>query len=178
MALPLPRATAGAGPPPLDYPIAAPPRIAVLGAEVHRQSGIHSLPRWTVADLARLRPMALAGPWADLAAAARLLRAGQLQLPELHYPLVVFTRAGTPPLGPDRHAQLWEWYGLPAFEQIRSSSFRLLAMECESRQGFHLAPGADPRQLDAHAGPGACPCGSTQPLYRLAPARALAAAGD
>lgn len=178
MTLPGLRPAPGSGLPPLEYPLAPAPRVAVLGQEVRRETGVHSLPRWTAADLEHLRPMALAGTWSDLAAAARLARAGQLRLPELYYPLVVFTRAGAPPLDEDRHALLWDWFGLPAFEQIRSSKGRLLAMECESREGFHLTAGVQPEELGAARIHGGCPCGSTQPLYRLRATRALAAAGD
>ncbi len=167
-----------AGRPALEYPLAPVPRVAVLGLELRQESGVHSLPLWTVPQLARLRPLALAGSWPDLAAVARIMRAGQLRLPELNYPLVVFTAAGSPPLSGERHAQLWDWFGLPVFEQIRTSGGRLLASECESREGFHLAAGTDPGELGALAVPGPCPCGSRQPLFRLAAARALAAAGD
>jgi hypothetical protein len=164
--------------PALEYPLAPVPRVAVLGLELRRESGVHSLPVWTVPQLSRLRPMALAGGWADLAAVARLMRAGQLRLPELNYPLVVFTTAGRQPLSGEQHALLWEWFGLPVFEQIRAAGGRLLATECESREGFHLAAGADPGEIGAAAVEGRCPCGSSQPLYRVAAGRALAAAGD
>lgn len=164
--------------PALDYPLAAPPRVAVLGLELRPETGIHSLPNWTVPHLSRLRPMALAGAWADLAAVARLMRAGHLRLPELNYPLVVFSAPGATPLSEERHSQLWDWFGLPVFEQVRGAGGRLLAAECECREGFHLAEGRDPLELGAQAVGGRCPCGSAQPLYRLAAARALAAAGD
>lgn len=166
------------GGPALEYPLAPVPRVAVLGLEVRRETGVHSLPVWTVPQLSRLRPMALAGSWGDLAAVARLMRAGQLQLPELNYPLVVFTTAGTPPLSGERHALLWEWFGLPVFEQIRTPAGRLLATECESREGFHLAAGTEPGELEVVAINGPCPCGSSQPLYRVSEAHVLAAAGD
>lgn len=172
------RPPSAGGPPALEYPVVPPARIAVLGLELRRETGIHSLPVWTVPQLARLRPLALAGSWADLAAVARLMRAGHLRLPELNYPLVLFTPAGSPPLGEERHSQLWDWFGLPVFEQIRTSSGRLLATECESREGFHLAAGTDPREIGAQTVGAPCACGSAEPLYRLAAARALAAAGD
>ena len=74
--------------------------------------------------------------------------------------------------------RLWEWFRLPSVEQIRTLHGRLLATECESREGFHLADGVEEQELDGAVPATACGCASPRALYHIAPVRALAAAGD
>jgi hypothetical protein len=164
--------------PALQYPLFPAPRIAVLGAALRPETGVHCLPAWTAAQLERLRPMALAGSWNELTTVARLLQAGQLSLPDLRYPLVVFTSSGAGSLSLERHLRLWECFRLPVFEQIRTADGRLLATECESREGFHLADGVEEYELDGALPAAACGCASPRALYRVESVRTLAAAGD
>ena len=163
--------------PALQYPLFPAPRTAVLGAALRPETGVHCLPAWTTEQLERLRPMALAGSWDELTTVARLLHAGQLSLPDLLYPLVVFTSAGEGSLSPERHMRLWESFRLPVFEQIRTADWRLLATECESREGFHLADGVEECELSGARPAAACGCASPRALYRVESARTLAAAG-
>ncbi|MBI4891326.1 MAG: hypothetical protein HY821_11935 [Acidobacteria bacterium] len=164
--------------PTLDYPLAPTPRVAVLGAAFRAETGVYSLPQWTPERLTQLRPLALAGSWAELAKAARMVQRGELALPGLLYPLVVLTPAGDAPLSQREHLQLWDWFGLPAWEQIRGQDGKLLAVECEARNGFHLAPGVDVDHLDGWLDADECDCAQRKPRYRLAAEKALAAAGD
>jgi hypothetical protein len=153
--------------PALDYPLYPAPRVAVLGLELDGPCGVHCLMDWTPGQLARLRPQALAGWWNDLAEVARLVLAGNLELPDLQYPILVFSRVNSAPLPPRCHDLLWDWFRVSTFEQIRADSGELLAFECAARDGFHLAPGADAAALPLVVSPNPCPCGSSAPVYRI-----------
>lgn len=172
-------AAAGALAPALEYPLCPTPRIAVLGTPVQEESGVHCLPGWTAGQLARLRPMALAGSWDELSTVARLMKAGHLSLPELRYPIIAFTLAGAPCLSEEQHQHLWNWFRVPVFEQIRTLEGKLIAVECDARAGFHLAEGAEARELGGPAiatGIG-CRCGQNRTLYRMDARRAATAGG-
>ncbi len=138
----------------------------MLGIELEGPAGVRCLGGWTPEELARLRPQALAGWWNDLAEVARCVLAGGLKLPELQFPILVFSRAGEGSLAPRCHDLLWEWFRVPSYEQIRGSGGELLAFECAARAGFHLAPGASAEALSLVRSPERCPCGSRAPLYR------------
>lgn len=157
----------------LRYPIFPMPRVAVIGLELDGPAGTHCLKEWSNEDLRKLRPQALAGWWSDLAEVARRMLAGELDLPQLQFPILVFSRPGTAPLPARCHDLLWEWFRVPTLEQIRSEDGELLAYECLARLGFHLTPAAAgiavPLLPEAHR----CPCGDPAPLGR---ARSVAAA--
>lgn len=160
--------------PALHYPLYPSPRVAVLGLELDGPKGVRCLPDWTPEALARYRPQALAGWWNELTEVARRLLAGDLELPDLQYPIVVFSRGSSGPLPPRCHDLLWGWFRVPTLEQIRARGGQLLAFECAARDGFHLAPGVDPSSLPLHRALEPCPCGNPAPLYR--PAKTLRAA--
>jgi hypothetical protein len=162
--------------PRLDYPLFPVPRIAVLGVAVEAAASTHVLESWDAAALNELKPMALAGSWTDLQAVAQLVMSGALELGELRYPIVVFSSPESGPLSDDGHAQLWEWFHVPTYDQIRAGAGELLATECESRAGFHLAEGVDPARLNGVALDVPCGCGSTRKLYRVEPLRGMSAA--
>ncbi|MGJ5817761.1 hypothetical protein [Paludibaculum fermentans] len=126
--------------PSLDYPLIRPARIAVLGLTVRQEPGIHVLPDWDSRTLAKARPFALAGWHQDLVQAGRLRESGHLPLADLNFPLLVFSTPEQGPLTESDHAELWRWFGLPVYEQIRTLDGQLVAEECETRNGFHLAP--------------------------------------
>jgi hypothetical protein len=174
--------------PSLAYPLYPPPRVAVLGVRLADEPGVRSFPRWSVSELELFQPEALAGSLAELTTIARLRRHGQMALRCLKFPLVVLTPAGAATLDEARHEDLWRWFGLPVFEQIRGPAGNLIAYECEARNGFHLAPSVE---LDAalpdlrwpgEATQERCDCGSavTRLMPRLAEQyqSATAAAGD
>jgi len=161
----------------LHYPLCAPPRVAVLGLELRGPRGVHCMPQWSAAALRRLRPQALAGWWNELAEVARMMQAGELELPELQYPVILFSRPESAPLPARCHDLLWDWFRVPTFEQIRAADGALLAYECEARDGFHLAaPGAE-AQLALVRATVPCACGSPAPLYRSQSASLAANAG-
>lgn len=150
----------------LHYPLYPAPRVAVLGLELEGPAGVHCLVDWTPEKLARLRPQALAGWWNDLEEVARRLIGGGLELPDLQFPILVFTHVRSGPLPRRSHELLWEWFQSPTLEQIRGSGGELLAYECAARNGFHLAPGADASDLPLVRSAEPCRCGNPAPLYR------------
>jgi len=145
--------------PELDYPVPRVRRIAVLGQAVRQSKAVRCFPEWTCTQLLQADPQALAGPFDELAEVARLEADGYLLLPSLRYPLLVFTQPGQGPLTPLQHDRLWRWFRLPIFEQIRNSRGKLLAYECDTREGFHLAPGASPADVGATGRHAICACG-------------------
>lgn len=160
--------------PPLHYPLSPSPRVAVVGVDLGSGPFYKSLPQWTVKRLESARPQALAGPMRDIEEVASLRELGILKLKSLAYPLVIFTGEDDQRLSDSDHDRLWRWFRLPAFEQVRAADGRLLAWECESRDGFHLAADA-PASLHA-----LCTCrvsctpdGATKPRD-LRPLRAAA----
>lgn len=165
--------------PSLGYPLFPAPRMAVLGCEVQPTPGVHCLLEWTAEEVARIRPLAVAAPFSGFAALADLMRRGELALPELQYPLLVFSRPGAGSLSPEQHHAMWAWFGLPCFEQIRDEDGRLLAQECEARDGFHLTGHTRPVDLGGRLLHTLCECGQVTPRVRISPAHALAASmGD
>ena len=165
--------------PELAYPLFPAPRMAVLGCEVRSAPGVHCLNNWTAAEVESIRPLALAASFPNLETLATMMRRGQLALPDLQYPLLVFSRPGDGALGQQQHDAIWSWFALPCFEQIRDSHGHLLAHECEARDGFHLLGDTRPSQIGGRLLHSLCECGQVSPRVRIAPAQALTAqAGD
>ncbi|QOY89786.1 hypothetical protein [Paludibaculum fermentans] len=140
--------------PSLEYPLDLPPRVAVLGLSVRQQQGIHIFPEWNSQNLNKLRPTTLAGWQQDLEQVGRLCDSGHLALSDLNYPLLVFSTPEQGPLGEVAQAEMWRWSGVPVYEQIRTREGRLVAVECDTRNGFHLAEGSQ-----AEGGDAPCNCG-------------------
>lgn len=161
----------------LQYPLYPVPRVAVLGLALRGPRGVHCLPQWSPQELAKLRPQAMAGWWRDLAEAGRLVVMRQLELTWLRYPILVFVPPDAAPLPPRCHHELWSWFRVPVFEQIRMPDGRLLAYECDARRGYHLASPDAPRWLVGMQPCDACPCGSPVPLYRVERLRMAGASG-
>ncbi len=163
----------------LCYPLAPVPCVAVLGCQLQPAPGVHCLPHWTGEEVVRIGPMALAASFQDLQRLAEMMRGGALELPELCYPLLVFSRPGEGALSLEQHDELWSWFGLPCFEQIRDGSGRLLAHECEARDGFHLTGDGQPAQVGGWLMQSSCECGQATPRVRITAMRWSAAnAGD
>jgi hypothetical protein len=125
--------------------------------------------------LQRFRPEAIAAWHSDLLLIGQLYRSGTLALPDFNAPFLVFTHPETGPLSEEQHRHLWSLFGLPFFEQVRDSAGRLLAWECEARDGFHV-DSSGLASLQASALTEGCPCGRPDPLYRIGRLRASEAA--
>lgn len=141
--------------PRLHYPLPGAGRIAVLTTPVQCDGGVRSFPRWTCHQLMRANPDALAGPLADLLEVARLRDEGFLPGLNLTLPLLVLSTLRSGAMTPDGRQRLWDAFGLPFLEQIRDARGRLLAYECEARNGFHWVGG---ETFDGLPRPGNCPC--------------------
>lgn len=151
---------ASAASPRLGYPLDPTPRTAVLGWPLMAEPQVTVFEAWTVKRLEAARPEALAGSIRDLVEVAALREMRVLKLRSLSYPLVVITRAGEARLSEADHDRLWRLFRLPVFEQIRDSGGRLVAWECESRNGFHFAPGVAARMGGPWDWPEQCACDS------------------
>jgi hypothetical protein len=143
-----------------DYPLDPAPRTAVLGWPLTAEPPVIVMERWTVKQLEAARPEALAGSMRDLVEVAALREMRVLKLRSLSYPLVVITRAGEPRLSEADHDRLWRLFRLPVFEQIRDAGGRLVAWECESRDGFHFAADVAAGMGGPWDWPEQCGCGS------------------
>ena len=105
--------------------------------------------RVTRAAKASGRHAVLAGTMQELAAAAR---AGGGAL----HAVLILADAGTPLPGPAAREKLWQWFAVPSFVLVLGPDGRVLAYECEARDGLHIA-GAERRCGDPEPFP--CPCG-------------------
>ena len=147
----------------LHYPLSPMPRTLVLGQALQSEPNVRSFLRWTVKQIEFARPQALAGPLRDLIEVASLKELGILKLRSLSFPLVVITRDDEARLCEADHERLWRLFRLPAFEQVRDRTGRLLAWECEARDGFHLAAEAPAGLLGITPNRENCACGKTVP---------------
>jgi len=129
--------------PPLDYPLPGAERIAVVGARLHPERSVRSYPYWRTPELEAWRPDALAGHRSEIFAIGELRRRQFIPLRDLRFPLVVFSALREGPLSSEQYDRLWDLYGLPVYEQIRSVDEDLLGWECPARDGWHLALDAD-----------------------------------
>lgn len=150
----------------LQYPIEPMPRTTVLYWPLQVEPRVSAYETWTVKQLETSRPQALAGSVKDLVEVAALREMKVLKLRSLSYPLIVITRPGEPRLSEADHDHLWQLFRLPVFEQVRDRDGRLLAWECESRDGFHFSPGEFCESGSPSMRPKECGC-------ELAVARAL-----
>lgn len=157
----------------LHYPLSPMPRTLVLGLALQSEPTVRSLLQWTVKQIEFARPQALAGTLQDLIEVASLRELGILRLRSLSFPLIVITHDDEARLTEGDHERLWRLFRLPALEQVRDRSGRLLAWECEARDGFHLAADASPGLLGIAPSRENCACGRSTP----APLASSAAAG-
>jgi hypothetical protein len=105
--------------------------------------------RITRASNASGRHAVLAGTMQELASAART-KAGALRA------VFVLTGEGMPLPSSDEREQLWQWFEVPSFVLVLDRDGRLLAYECEAKDGLHIA-GEERRAGPPETFP--CPCG-------------------
>lgn len=146
--------------------------MAVLGARMRHEEGVRCYVSWTCHQVMRGDPEALAGSLDNLLESARLIAEGYLRLPSLCLPLVVFSTLKSGVMAAGERDLLWQAYGLPFYEQIRDGAGRLLAYECDARNGFHWVGEDAASRLHR---PGLCACGRT-PTGRRAAAKGYSAA--
>ena len=147
----------------LHYPLTPMPRTLVLGQALQPEPNVRSLLQWTVKQIEFARPQALAGTLQDLIEVASLRELGILKLRSLSFPLIVITHDDETRLTESDHERLWRLFRLPALEQVRDRSGRLLAWECEARDGFHLATDPPAELLGIAPSRENCACGKDTP---------------
>jgi hypothetical protein len=80
----------------------------------------------------------------------------------LTHAVVVLTETGQPCLSEAHRDDLWDKFGVPAFEQVIDAKGRLAAWECEAHSGLHLASGAQP-PAGSLLETALCDCGGASP---------------
>lgn len=126
------------------------PRAAALGApwsEAARVAALapwfpiearYVLPRFTPAELSRLKPEAIVAPIETLRALAELAIGGGLSLPALKYGAIALTGVGRGiPSEQDRDL-VWRGFKVPLYTQFRGFHGELLASECALQDGLHI----------------------------------------
>jgi hypothetical protein len=117
---------------PLVFPLPVPlSRVAIIGGRFSEAKNIRDFDAVDIHNLADWKPEALVAPLHDALALAELsLR--------LSTALVVLTATGGVPLDDGARERLWESFGVPVFEQLRSWSGAVIARECEAHAGLHI----------------------------------------
>lgn len=125
---------------PLVFPLPAQPsRIAIIGGRFSEAKNIRDFDPADIHGLIAWRPEALVAPLGDALALAEF--APPLRLSTA---MVVLTTPGAEHLSADylsdeARDRLWEAFGVPVFEQLRSSDGTVIARECEAHAGLHVA---------------------------------------
>ena len=119
---------------PLVFPLpAAPSRIAIIGGRFSEAKNIRDFDPADIRGLAAWRPEALVAPLGDALALGEFAPALQLSAA-----IVILTSLGGDQLDDEARDRLWEAFGVPLFEQLRSWDGAVIARECEAHAGLHI----------------------------------------
>ena len=118
---------------PLVFPLpVAPSRIAIIGGRFSEAKNVRDFDVTDIKGLAEWKPEALVAPIEDaLALASRSSF-------DLSSAIIVLTCLGRAPLDDYGRSRLWEAFGVPAFEQLRSWRGAVISRECEAHAGLHI----------------------------------------
>jgi hypothetical protein len=128
-----------------------------------------------VEDLCGWAPEALVLPLGMAITLANRKQHGLFDLPSLNKAIVVLTSFDDTPLAPRHRDLLWKSFGVPVFEQLRSSDGAVIARECEVHDGLHIIVDSLP-DLRGEIVTDQCACGAETPRLRSEHAAASAAA--
>jgi hypothetical protein len=129
---------------PLVFPLPiVPSRIAIIGGRFSEAKNIRDFDPSDVDGLADWEPEALVAPLEDTLA---LAHRSSLHLSSA---IVVLTCIGGVPLDDPGRNRLWEAFGVPVFEQLRSWRGAVIARECEAHAGLHIVDDAAILHRDA-----------------------------
>ncbi len=129
---------------PLVFPLpAAPSRIAIIGGRFSEAKNIRDFDPADVHGLAAWRPEALVAPLGDALALGKFAPALRLSTA-----IVILTSLGGDQLDDQARDRLWEAFGVPLFEQLRSWDGAVIARECEAHAGLHVAHSSTILQRD------------------------------
>jgi hypothetical protein len=149
-----------AAPPPeaFHFPAGTPPRTAIVLPRrepwFRRDKHIRVFEPAQLREILAYEPEAIAAPAAFLVFLARLVDSGYFpSFPKLKRGLVAFTgiaprRDGPEELTSQERDLIWEVFRVPAFQQCLGLDGRLIAWECEARQGLHVEPANSVLELD------------------------------
>lgn len=122
----------------LQYPLGLTPKLIMLMPGFERTSGMKmgALP-----DLIKAQAVhadALAAPLSVLRALAVTIQSRTSRIAPLRYPVVVFTGVIEGIMTDADRDLFWQVFQVPTFEQFLGFDGRVLAIECEARQGLHI----------------------------------------
>ncbi len=132
------------------HPISPAPRTAILEdwsmrTGIWQMGGVRTISCGTGVDwlerLERFQPQSIAASPNRLLLLADLKRAAKLALPSVRHSLVMQFELGESWIADEEREELWEVFQVPVFEQLCDHRGRLLAHECEARQGLHIGDG-------------------------------------
>ncbi len=134
------RNPAGRRPEPRDlhYPLAPPPRIAVLAPGFRETRSVRLFPDNWSRKLRHFWPNSIAAPAGVLRALALSVREGRVDLQPLTHAVIVFTGIEHGVLRQADRDLFWQVFQVPLFEQLRGLGGELLAEECEAHHGLHI----------------------------------------
>jgi phenylacetate-coenzyme A ligase PaaK-like adenylate-forming protein len=130
---------------PLVFPLpAAPSRIAIIGGRFSEAKNIRDFDSADIHSLTAWRPEALVAPLADALALAEFAPGLQLSTAMIVLTAIGAEHLNSEHLNPehltdDARDRLWDAFGVPIFEQLRSWDGAVIARECEAHAGLHIA---------------------------------------
>jgi hypothetical protein len=154
----------------LQFPLAAPARVAVLeaGLALDRNAREFAPEDWQA--MQAWAPEAIVAPLEITLSLAEKRLNGQMDLSNLTA-AIVLTDIDGEALSEGHRELLWKAFGVPVFEQLRSREGAIVARECEVHDGLHLDPEARiAHELSALSAAMTisepCECGSEAPRLR------------
>ena len=132
------------------HPVSPAPRTALLEdwsmrSGIWQMAGVRTISCGSGAEwlerLERFQPESIAASPNRLLLLADLKRSGRLALPSVRHSLIMQFELGEAWITEEEREQLWEVFQVPLFEQLCDHRGRVLAHECEARQGLHIGDG-------------------------------------
>jgi hypothetical protein len=114
-----------------------PPKVVLLAPWFTSNAAV-VLPEFTLNDLERLAPEAVAAPVETLRALANLAIRSDLVLPSLSYGAIALLGIGRDLVREDDHDLIWRAFRIPLYSQFRGFRGELLAADCELHEGLHI----------------------------------------
>jgi hypothetical protein len=119
------------------FPIGPHLRIAqVTSQSLFEDAGCFAFGRWH--ELAVYQPQVLIGPAVELRMLATRVQEGRLDLTSVDHAVLVTTEVGAPLLSDVTRVVLWQVFGVPVYELLMSPDGKLLALECQAYEGWHV----------------------------------------
>jgi hypothetical protein len=124
--------------PQLNYPFDPVPKTALLGLSLNSTDGVREFAAGWSPELARFAPEALAAPARTIQWLIRAVDDGRVSIPPLSSSVIAFVGEPYGRLTLTDRELIDKLWGVPVFEQLRSPSGDLLAVECPAHRGLHI----------------------------------------